>query len=175
LEGLHAYRQLIKGTSSVFDLNAPIINNYSDYIINVANSDAIPKDAILKIQTKTEIPSNIVSTLNTLGKTYLLLDFSLLLYGEEIQLESPLTFTMDIPEGYTNPEIYYINDNGSYEKIASTIADEKITFTLTHFSDYALINKEAVQTGDNFAFILILGILLVSGAGVGFLAKKRSI
>lgn len=150
LEGLLSYSRALSGKNSIYDLSVvadkTVITNTSNLDIEITNSSALPAGAKLNISLVENVSTNMSAALNKVSSSYIALDFSLMLEGTLIQPTSPLNITIKVPEGYINPAIYYIDSDGNYQKIDSTVTDGKISFVVTHFSTYAIVNESIASS-----------------------------
>lgn len=182
LEALISYERMLSGKASIYDLSVldqVTINNSSN--ITVENPSVLPAGATLNIEPITNVPANISESLNKISTSFIAFDFSLLLHGTKIQPDTPLTFSIAVPDGYTNPAIYYVDENGNYQKIDSTVSNGKITFTVTHFSTYAIVNEKivAAATGTTVpatldsSDLLLYGILILASLSTFIIIRKK--
>lgn len=166
LEGLLSYSRMLAGKASLYDLSVfdttTVLNN-TTVNISVLNPDSLPKGSNLNFSLIKEVPTAVATSLNKISSSFIALDISLLLNGTYIQPQTPIQFTVDLPEGYTNPAIYYVDESGNYQKISSTVVNGKITFTVTHFSIYAVVNEIVVpKTSDSSPYVLYSTLTLFS-------------
>lgn len=144
MEGMLSYGRLLAGKTDLYDISDVFSKVNSPIAIKVNNPQALPADAIL---TVTSIPDGTAgyflasNTLKDIAKSFIPYDFSLLLNGSPIQPEAPISLTLDIPQGYEYPAIYYIDDQGNYTKLDATVENGRITFTASHFSTYVIVDE----------------------------------
>ena len=94
-----------------------------------------------------------------------------------VQPNGKVKVIFDIPENFDPAKtvLYYVGEDGKYEKISLTISSDKKTATaeLTHFSTYVLSETvSSPTTSDNNVMILLLALSLISGAIIIYGAKK---
>lgn len=144
MEGLLSYSRMLSGKTSLYDITDVFAKVNSPVAVKVNNPDALPKDSVLTVQavpTDNEKYTLISNALKGISSTFTVYDFSLILNNQIIPLDSPVSLTLDIPQGYDNPAIYYVDDQGSYTKLEASAANGKITFTASHFSTYVIVNE----------------------------------
>ncbi len=107
----------------------------------------------------------------------------------------PVELKLEIPADCTNPAVYYVSDDGStIEKIIGRIEDNHYICTLTHFSNYVLVNEPSPEssepeasnpgasqptdpspdTGDSIQTIFLL-LALSAGTLIILLRKKQAV
>lgn len=73
--------------------------------------------------------------------------------GYVTTFDKDVTVTVKVPEGINGAKagVYYVNDEGSASKIASTYNAEAktLTFTTNHFSYYAIVEDNGVNVSDS--------------------------
>lgn len=106
--------------------------------------------------------------------------------------------TVSIP--FTPPEgkngnsfaVYYVDDDGNMEKMKTSFANDELTFTTKHFSDYVAMEEEpeatepeatepetttppavTPPTGDSFMLLPIMLVCVISAVAILVLFKKR--
>lgn len=146
-----------------------------------------------EIRTDNPTYESVKNILLETSDTFTLYDISAVLNGTEVQPSGEVTVTFNIPEGYgTDVAVYYIADDGSYEKLESTISEDGKTVSakLTHFSNYAVcklgtsnsantdVTSEATEqpTKSNntlWIIIAIVAVVLVAGAVVTVIIVKK--
>ena len=83
-------------------------------------------------------------------------------------------------------KILYVADNGKIEKIKTTYVDGHLVFSLTHFSEYIVVNEKVAEdvtnpeantppTGDSTDILLLTCLLFAAAASMAVLeiSKKR--
>ena len=86
------------------------------------------------------------------GDSYVAYDIELIFaegYGTN---DAPKTVTLPIPEGVTNPAVYYVSDSGKSVvdmKAEITEDGEHVTFTTTHFSTYVVGEGTEIEVPEN--------------------------
>lgn len=94
-----------------------------------------------EIKQDSSVYESVKNILVETSDTFTLYDISAVLNGTEVQPNGEVTVTFNIPEGYgTDVAVYYIADDGNFEKLESTISEDGKTVSakLTHFSNYAV-------------------------------------
>ena len=95
-----------------------------------------------------------------------------------VQPNGKVKVVFNIPENFDPAKtvLYYVSEDGNYEKIPLTISSDKKTATaeLTHFSTYVL--SEAVDSpttgNNNDIMIWLLALCFISGATIIYSTKK---
>ena len=107
-----------------------------------------PDDVEIKVvemeENATEVKAIQENVIKGESKEALVFDVTALVNGEAIhELEAGYTakVKIKIPDGYSNVEIYYINDQGETEFIESEVIGEYVYFEVTHFSAYAIVGE----------------------------------
>lgn len=146
-----------------------------------------------EIKQGSSVYESVKNILLETSDTFTLYDISAVLNGTEIQPSGEVTVTFNIPEGYgTDVAVYYIADDGSYEKLESTISEDGKTVSakLTHFSNYAVcklgksnsantdVTSEATEqsTESNntlWIIIAIVAVVLIAGAVVTVIIIRK--
>lgn len=89
-----------------------------------------------------------------------------------------ISFTPEKGTKGSDYAVYYVADDGSVEKVPASYRDGVLTMTVSHFSDYVVVNTaaETPKTGDAFRPAVMIAIMLASAAAVVFLQiKKRTV
>ena len=83
------------------------------------------------------------------GDNYVAYDISLN-YSEGYEAnEAEKTVTLPIPEGVTNPVVFYVSEDGEIEDMNAEKGDGVVTFTTTHFSDYVIGESTEIVVPDS--------------------------
>lgn len=87
----------------------------------------------------------------SLSQPYIAYDLNVISEDQVIQPVGTATISLIIPESLKNKQlsIYYINENGEYEKVNSEIKDNKVYFETTHFSTYVLTETISEPSDEN--------------------------
>ena len=97
--------------------------------------------------------------------------------GGKVTVAIPFT-----PEAGTTASDYivlYVADDGTVEQIPSAFADGKLVLTLSHFSEYVVVNTAAPKdttnpdTGDGFNPAVMVMLMIASAAGIIILSDKK--
>ena len=94
-----------------------------------------------EIKQDSSVYESVKNILVETSDTFTLYNISAVLNGTEVQPNGEVTVTFNIPEGYgTDVAVYYIADDGNFEKLESTISEDGKTVSakLTRFSNYAV-------------------------------------
>lgn len=146
-----------------------------------------------EIKQDSSVYQSVKNILVETSDTFTLYDISAVLNGAEVQPNGEVTVTFNIPEGYgTDVAVYYIADDGSYEKLESTISEDGKTVSakLTHFSNYAVCKlgtsnsantdvapetTEQPTESNNTLWIIIaiVAVVLIAGAVVTVIIVKN--
>ncbi len=158
-----------------------------------ANEGTFEKGSEIKVEEiKKEDPAyeSVKNILKDICKEFKLYDITAYLNGAKIQPKNEVTVTFKIPEGFgKNIAIYYITEDGNYEKLESTVneAENTISAKLSHFSNYAICKFDEKETksadikdskakdSNHIWIFIVIAIVLIAGAGVGgfFIFKKK--
>lgn len=158
-----------------------------------ANEGTFEKGSEIKVEEiKKADPAyeSVKNILKDICKEFKLYDITAYLNGTKIQPNGEVTVTFKIPQGFgKNIAIYYITEDGNYEKLESTVneAESTISAKLSHFSNYAICKLDEKETksadikdskakDSNHIWIFILiAVVLIAGAGVGgfFIIRKK--
>ena len=90
-----------------------------------------------------------------------------------------IPFTPEAGTAASDYIVLYIADDGTVEEIPSTIADGKLVMTLSHFSEYVVVNTAAPKdttnpdTGDGFSPAVMLLLMAVSASAIVVLSHKK--
>ena len=113
-------------------------------IVFEANEGVFAEGTQLTVEEiKTDNPTyeSVKNILSEVTDTFIVYDISAVLNGAKVQPNGEVTATFNIPEGYgTDVAVYYIADDGNFEKLESTISEDGKTVSakLTRFSNYAV-------------------------------------
>ncbi len=75
--------------------------------------------------------------------------------------------------------VLYVADDGTVEEIPSAYADGKLVMTLSHFSEYVVVNTAAPKdptnpgTGDNFDMAMMVFLMVTSATAIVTLSNKK--
>ena len=146
------------------------------------------KGTEIKIETITKEHTGfeIVKTaLKEVASEFVAYDVSAVLNSAVVQPNGTVTVSFKIPEGFgKNVSVYYINNEGVSEKLESAVSEDgaSISAKLTHFSVYAVVDLDTVQTEDNLPsamlwIIVAAAVVVIAGAVVAviFIKKKKQI
>lgn len=90
-----------------------------------------------------------------------------------------IPFQMDAGTVASDYVVLYIADDGSVEEIPSTIADSKLVMTLSHFSEYVVVNTTVAKdptnpgTGEGFDIGMMLFLMVASAAAIVIVSNKK--
>ena len=137
-------------------------------------------------EIKTDNPTyeSVKNILSEVTDTFTIYDISAVLNGAKVQPNGEVKVEFKIPDGYgTDVAVYYIADDGSYEKLESTISEDGKTVSakLTHFSNYAVCKLGTSDTANTdlspetteqstesnntlWIIIAIVAVVLIAGA-----------
>lgn len=148
-------------------------------------------------EIKTDNPTyeSVKNVLSEVTDTFTVYDISAVLNGAKVQPGGEVTVNFKIPEGYgTDVAVFYIADDGSYEKLESTVSEDGKTVSakLTHFSNYAVCKlgtsssadtnadvtseptEQPTKSNDTLWIILaIVAVVLIGGAVVTVIIIKK--
>lgn len=110
-----------------------------------------------------------------------LYDVKLMLENQVIQpngtIRIKIKLSDELKADASKLQIFYIKDNGEYEKIPSTIEGDYIVFEVDHLSQYAIISPKSSTipvTGESTAYnFIVFGIGLIAAAGLILLFQKK--
>lgn len=164
-----------------------------------ANEGTFEKGSEIRVEEiKEDNPAfeSVKNILKDICKKFKLYDITAYLNGAKIQPNGEVTVTFNIPEGYgKNVAVYYITEDGSYEKLESAVSEDGKTVSakISHFSNYAVCKiseetdevmkdetnnaTEAKNGQSNKIWIIVLtAVILLAGAGTGaffYIRKKK--
>lgn len=146
-----------------------------------------------EIKQDSSVYQSVKNILVETSDTFTLYDISAVFNGTEVQPNGEVTVTFNIPEGYgTDVAVYYIADDGNFEKLESTISEDGKTVSakLTHFSNYAVCKlgtsnsantdvapettEQSTESNNTLWIIIaIVAVVLVAGAVVTVIIVKN--
>ncbi len=166
-----------------------------------ANEGTFEKGSEIRVEEiKEDNPAfeSVKNILKEICKEFKLYDITAYLNGAKIQPNGEVTVTFEIPKGFgKNVAVYYITENGSYEKLESAVSEDGSTVKtkISHFSNYAVCkiseetdevmkdetnNETKAKNGQsNKIWIIVLtAVILLAGAGTGaffYIRKKKQL
>ena len=166
-----------------------------------ANEGTFEKGSEIRVEEiKEDNPAfeSVKNILKDICKKFKLYDITAYLNGAKIQPNGEVTVTFNIPEGFgKNVAVYYITEDGSYEKLESAVSEDGKTVSakISHFSNYAVCKiseetdevmkdetnnaTEAKNGQSNKIWIIVLtAVILLAGAGTGaffYIRKKKQL
>lgn len=166
-----------------------------------ANEGTFEKGSEIRVEEiKEDNPAfeSVKNILKEICKEFKLYDITAYLNGAKIQPNGEVTVTFEIPKGFgKNVAVYYITENGSYEKLESAVSEDGSTVKtkISHFSNYAVCKiseetdevmkdetnneTEAKNGQSNKIWIIVLtAVILLAGAGTGaffYIRKKKQL
>ena len=137
-----------------------------------------------EIKQDSSVYESVKNILVETSDTFTLYNISAVLNGTEVQPGGEVTATFNIPEGYgTDVAVYYIADDGNFEKLESTISEDGKTVSakLTRFSNYAVCKlgtsdsantdvapettEQSTESNNTLWIIIaIIAVVLIAGA-----------
>ncbi len=93
--------------------------------------------------------------------------------------KATITVPFELPEGEDGDKYYvaYIAADGTVTAMPTTYANGALTFTTPHFSEYAVLEKSAIEDvpplGDGTNILLITLLMVAAGVGLVVCATKR--
>lgn len=146
-----------------------------------------------EIRTDNPTYESVKNILSEVTDTFTVYDISAVLNGAKVQPGGEVTVTFNIPEGYgTDVAVYYIADDGNFEKLESTISEDGKTVSakLTHFSNFAVCKlstsdsantdvspetTEQSKESNNTLWIIIaiVAVVLIAGAVVTVIVVRK--
>ena len=146
-------------------------------------------------EIKTDNPTyeSVKNILSEVTDTFIVYDISAVLNGAKVQPNGEVKVDFKIPDGYgTDVAVYYIADDGNFEKLESTISEDGKTVSakLTHFSKFAVcklstsdsantdVSPETTEqsTESNntlWIIIAIVAVVLIAGAVVTVIVVRK--
>ena len=166
-----------------------------------ANEGTFEKGSEIRVEEiKEDNPAfeSVKNILKEICKEFKLYDITAYLNGAKIQPDGEVTVTFEIPKGFgKNVVVYYITENGSYEKLESAVSEDGSTVKtkISHLSNYAVCKiseetdevmkdeknnaTEAKNGQSNKIWIIVLtAVILLAGAGTGaffYIRKKKQL
>ncbi len=146
-----------------------------------------------EIKQDSSVYESVKNILVETSDTFTLYDISAVLNGTEVQPGGEVTVTFNIPEGYgTDVAVYYIADDGNFEKLESTISEDGKTVSakLTYFSNYAVCKlgtsnsantdvapettEQSTESNNTLWIIIaIVAVVLIAGAVLTVIIVKN--
>lgn len=156
-----------------------VITSKNDEVQIEVESNVVPEGTVLianKITAGDELDA-VTESLQGVTDKFCAFDISLENDGVKIQPNGKVKVTISIPVGYDKNKVavYYIDNEGSKEKLLSTINGEQISFETDHFSTYViaevLTNTNEVEDENNtnpmgWIIPVSIGAVVLVGGGV---------
>ena len=156
-----------------------VITSKNDEVQIEVESNVVPEGTVLianKITAGVELDA-VTESLQGVTDKFCAFDISLENDGVKIQPNGKVKVTISIPVGYDKNKVavYYIDNEGSKEKLLSTINGEQISFETDHFSTYViaevLTNTNEVEDENNtnpmgWIIPVSIGAVVLVGGGV---------
>lgn len=118
-----------------------------------ANTNIVPKDTILVVNTINNNYPNYQQLLNIFQKSrnFKMFDIKLESNGVTIQPNGKVKISIPVPDNFdkSNLVVYRVADNGDKTEYAVTVNGDIATFETDHFSTYVLAEKEIKQNTGN--------------------------
>lgn len=160
-----------ENTGIVFEANEGVFAEGTQVTVEEIKQDSSVYESVKNILVET-------------SDTFTLYNISAVLNGTEVQPNGEVTVTFNIPEGYgTDVAVYYIADDGNFEKLESTISEDGKTVSakLTRFSNYAVCKlgtsdsantdvapettEQSTESNNTLWIIIaIIAVVLIAGA-----------
>lgn len=87
------------------------------------------------------------------AKSATAMDITMKLNSTPIQPKAPVVLTFNLPDGWDNAQIVYMNGENA-EKINTTVSNGKISGVFNHFSTYVLVQTAAADNPNEYEIIL---------------------
>lgn len=146
-----------------------------------------------EIKQDNPVYESVKNVLSEITDTFTVYDVFAVLNGAKVQPNGEVTVTFNIPVGYgINVAIFFISDEGSYEKLESIVSEDGKTVSakLNHFSKYAvcklgtdtpLVTDDISEPAGQFAksnskvwiIFAVAAIVIVAGAIAGIIIYKK--
>ena len=169
-----------ENTGIVFEANEGVFAEGTQVTVEEIKQDSSVYESVKNILVET-------------SDTFTLYNISAVLNGTEVQPNGEVTVTFNIPEGYgTDVAVYYIADDGNFEKLESTISEDGKTVSakLTRFSNYAVCKlgtsdsantdvapettEQSTESNNTLWIIIaIIAVVLIAGAVVTVIIVKN--
>ena len=139
-------------------------------------------NCLLRVKT---IQSRIFNSIFQFLRLHPQKDECLLCHGSKDKHRKCPKFEKKVPQGKI-AKVYYVDDDGNKTDMNAVFADGKVTFTTNHFSTYAVIFEDVINTvspeksglsGGAIAGIIVgsvVGAALIAFGIVLLIRKKRS-
>ena len=118
-----------------------------------ANTNIVPKDTILVVNTINNNYPNYQQLLNIFQKSrnFKMFDIKLESNGVTIQPNGKVKISIPVPDDFdkSNLVVYRVEEDGTKIEYAVTIDGDVATFETDHFSTYVLAEKETTQNTEN--------------------------
>ena len=120
-----------------------------DVTVSVDNEGS--EYGVTKVNVAESTNTNVATAIQYVitGNNYVAYDITLTYENGYSETEDAKTVTLPIPEGVTNPVVYYVSDSGkSVVDMGAEITEDgkHVTFTTTHFSTYVLGDGTTIET-----------------------------
>ena len=142
--------------------------------------DVFPANTIVKVEQQKQgaIVERAQKALGKVAKKIAVFEITAKSDNVTVQPNGKVKVIFDIPENFDPAKtvLYYVSEDGKYERIPLTISSDKKTATaeLTHFSTYVLSESvDSPTTGNNNNIMIwLLALSLISGATIIYSNKK---
>lgn len=149
-----------------------VITSKNDEVQIEVESNVVPEGTVLianKITAGVELDA-VTESLQGVTDKFCAFDISLENDNVKIQPNGKVKVTISIPVGYDKNKVavYYIDNEGSKEKLLSTINGEQISFETDHFSTYVIAEVEDENNTNPMGWIIpvSIGAVVLAGGGV---------
>ena len=87
------------------------------------------------------------------AKSATAMDITMKLNNQPIEPKAPVVLTFDLPDGWDNAQIVYMN-GATPELVKTTVSNGKISGVFNHFSTYVLVETKASKNPNEYEIIL---------------------
>ena len=87
------------------------------------------------------------------AKSATAMDITMKLNNQPIEPKAPVVLTFDLPSGWANAQIVYMNGT-TPELVKTTVSNDKISGVFNHFSTYVLVETKASKNPNEYEIIL---------------------
>ena len=141
----------VETSSNVTEVKAPVAANAKLSADPEATTDQKITIDVTSSDASTDAAKKLVGATDAMAAKGL--GITMKLNDQEIEPKAPVVLTFDLPAGWANAQIVYMNGD-STEIVPSTISNGKISGVFNHFSTYVLVQTEKAENANAYELIL---------------------
>lgn len=126
-----------------------VTNNEYDATVSISNGE-LPKNTVFSVASITEGTKyeKISESVADLAEIFYAYDMELNNKGVALSPNGNVTVTLPLPSDIPADEavVYYVSDSGGATMVASTVSQNYITFTTSHFSIYVIAQQKLARS-----------------------------